>query len=133
MSNLATVDLENLSKKDLQGLISKSKKQIKRLQTKQTAELNSKDYDVIAVADAVRTLAKQKKVSPSEALKVIAKNMRIMITTSRKPRAEAFIKYQHTDDKTKTWKGFGKRPLWLVHELNCGHTIEEFLVASNDS
>jgi len=127
VSELPT-ELGQLSEKELQYLISKSKKQIKRLKTKQSSVLNSKDSDVMQVADAVRALAKQKRVVPAVALTAVAKSMRISITAKRKPRAEAEIKYQHPDDKTKTWKGFGKRPLWLVDELNNGCALDDFRV-----
>ena len=127
MSELPT-ELGQLSEKELQSLIHKSKKQIKKLKTKQTSVLNSKDVDVMFVADAVRALAKQKKVIPTVALTAIAKSMRISITTKRKPRAEAEIKYRHPTDNTKTWKGFGKRPLWLVEELNNGQKLTAFRV-----
>ena len=127
MSELPT-ELGQLSQKELQHLISKSKKQIEKLKIKHISVLNSKDPDVMHVADAVRALAKQKKVAPAVALTAVAKSMRISITAKRKPRAEAEIKFQHPDDKTKTWKGFGKRPLWLVEELNSGRVLGDFRV-----
>ena len=127
MNELST-ELGQLSEKELQSLISKSKKQIKKLKVKKKSELNSKDTDVMLVADAVRALSKQKKVSPSVALTAVAKSMRISITASRKPRVEAEIKYQHPEDENKTWKGFGKRPLWLVEELNKGQELATFRV-----
>lgn len=127
MSELPT-ELGELSEKELQHLIFKSKKQIKRLKIKHSSELNSKDADVMQVADALRALAKQKKVAPVVALTAVAKSMRISITAKRKARAEADIKYQHPNDKTKTWKGFGKRPLWLVEELSSGRGLEDFRV-----
>jgi len=127
MNELAT-EIGQLSEKELNSLILKSKKQIKKIKTKQTLELNSKDIDVMRVADAVRTLSKQKKVAPATALIAVAKSMRITITANRKPRAEAEVKYRHPDDENKTWKGFGKRPLWLVEELKNGRALEAFLV-----
>lgn len=126
MNKLSTVDLNKLSEQELQKLILQSKKQIKKLKTKQPIELNSKDTEVIAVADQVRKLAKSKKVTPAEALMAIAKNMRIGIQATRKTRASSEVKYRHPQDADKTWKGFGKRPLWLVAELKAGRSLEEF-------
>ncbi len=128
MSSLTALQLEKLSEQELQKLINQSKRQIKKLKTKKLVELNSKDDDVIAVADAVRALAKAKKVTPAEALTAVAKNMRVGLVGTRKPRAESADKYRHPDDPQKTWKGFGKRPLWLVEELNRGRTLEEFKI-----
>ncbi len=127
MEKLQT-ELAQLSEKELQRLICNSKKQIKKLKTKKLSGLNSKDSDVGLVADAVRALSKQKRVSPSDALTAVAKAMRISITASRKPRAEADIKYRHPDDNDKTWKGFGKQPLWLVEELGNGFRLADFEV-----
>lgn len=128
MRKNSEVDLNQLSEQELQKLILQSKKQIKKLKTKQSSELNSKDADVIAVADHVRKLAKNKKVSPAAALMAVAKNMRIGIQAVRKTRVSSQIKYRHPEDASKTWKGFGKRPLWLVAELNAGGKLEDFKV-----
>ena len=128
MTKLSALDLNNLSEQELQKLINQSKKQIKKLKTKKVAELNSKDADVVAVADAVRHLAKAKKVTPAEALSAVAKNMRVGMTASRKTRSESAIKYRHPQDASKTWKGFGKRPLWLNDELKRGRKLEDFKV-----
>lgn len=128
MTKFAALDLNGLSEQELQKLINQSKKQIKKLKTKKTTELNSKDLDVISVADAVRELAKQKKVTPAEALSAVAKNMRVSMSASRKPRSESAVKYRHPQDPSKTWKGFGKRPIWLNDELKNGRKLEDFKV-----
>ncbi|MEX1200989.1 MAG: H-NS histone family protein [Methylophaga sp.] len=128
MTKLSVLDLNNLSEQELQKLINQSKKQIKKLKTKKVTELNSKDADVVAVADAVRNLAKAKKVTPADALSAVAKNMRVGMTASRKPRSESPVKYRHPNDANKTWKGFGKRPLWLNEELKRGRKLEDFKI-----
>lgn len=129
MADLSKIDLKSLSEQELQNLINQSKKQIKKLKTKKQDTLTSKDADVVAVADAVRQLAKTKKVTPAVALSAVAKNMRVAMTPQRKARAAADVKYRHPHDPSKTWKGFGKRPLWLVEELNRGKRLEDFSVA----
>ncbi|AFJ01772.1 DNA-binding protein H-NS [Methylophaga frappieri] len=128
MSKLSDVNLNDFSEQELQKLIHQSKKQIKKLKTKKVAVVNSKDPDVIAVANALRELAKSKKVPPAEALSAVAKNLRIAMTPNRKSRSETPVKYRHPEDENKTWKGFGKRPLWLAEALQKGHKLEEFKV-----
>ena len=128
MTDASEFNLGTLSEQELKNLISQSKKQIKKLKKKKVHELNSKDQDVAEVANVVRALAKQKKVTPAAALTAVAKNMRVAMTASRKPRAEAEIKYRHPDDPAKTWKGFGKRPIWLVKELEAGRELSDFEV-----
>lgn len=128
MTKLSALDLNNLSEQELQKLINQSKKQIKKLKTKKVTELNSKDAEVVAVADAVRNLAKAKKVTPADALSAVAKNMRVGMSASRKIRSESPVKYRHPNDANKTWKGFGKRPLWLNEELKRGRKLEDFKI-----
>lgn len=122
------IDLNKLSEQELVRLISQSKQQIKKLKNKKVTEISSKDPAVAEVADAVRALAKNKNVTPAEALTAVAKNMRVAMTPKRKTRAQSTVKYRHPQDPAKTWKGFGKRPLWLVEELNKGRTLADFKV-----
>lgn len=128
MTESANIDLNKLSEQELQRLIEQSKKQMQKLKKQKSATLNSRDPDVAIAADTVRNLAKQKKVTPAVALAAVAKNMRIAIQTKRKARAETAVKYRHPDFPEKTWKGAGKRPLWLVEELNKGRSLDEFKV-----
>jgi DNA-binding protein H-NS len=122
------IDLDKLSEQELVRLISQSKQQIKKLKKKKVTEISSKDPAVAEVADAVRALAKNKNVTPAVALTAVAKNMRVAMTPKRKTRAQSAVKYRHPQDPAKTWKGFGKRPLWLVEELNKGRSLADFKV-----
>ena len=37
-------------------------------------------------------------------------------------------KYRHPKDKTLTWTGRGRQPLWLAAELKKGKKLESFLI-----
>ncbi len=128
MSEFSNIQLQDLSEKDLQKLINQSKKQIKKLKTQKNTELNSRDSDVIAVANQVRELAKNKKVSPADALSAVAKNMRVGMVPKRKMRAESPVKYRDPKNPQNTWKGFGKRPIWLNEALKQGKKLDDFKV-----
>jgi len=38
------------------------------------------------------------------------------------------VKYRHPKDKTLTWTGRGRKPTWLVAELDKGLKLDSFLV-----
>lgn len=128
MQELSNLNLQDLSEKDLQKLLNQSKKQIKKLKTPKNSELNSRDTDVVAVADQVRELAKEKRVSSAEALTAVAKNMRVGVVAKRKMRAESPVKYRDPNNPQNTWKGAGKRPIWLNEALKQGKKLEDFKV-----
>lgn len=128
MSEFSNIKLQDLSEKDLQKLINQSKKQIKKLKTQKNTTLNSRDADVAATADQVRALAKNKKVSPADALAAVAKNMRVAMVPKRKARAESPVKYRDPANPQNTWKGFGKRPIWLNEALKQGKKLDDFKV-----
>lgn len=128
MNELSSLKLQDLSEKDLQKLINQSKKQIKKLKTQKNTNLNSRDADVAAVADQVRELAKNKNVSPADALLAVAKNMRVAMVPKRKARSESPVKYRDPANPQNTWKGAGKRPIWLNEALKKGKKLEDFKV-----
>lgn len=128
MNEISNLKLKDLSEKDLQKLINQSKKQINKLKTQKSSELNSRDADVVAVANQVRELAKNKKVSPADALSAVAKNMRVGLVSKRKMRAESPVKYRDPNNPQNTWKGFGKRPIWLNEALKQGKKLDDFKV-----
>lgn len=128
MTQTSNIDLNSLSEQELEKLITQSRQQIKKLKSRQAAQLDSRDPDVVEVADAVRALAKAKKVAPAVAVTAVAKNMRVGLSAKRKPRKQGEVKYRHPQDPSKTWKGFGKRPLWLAEELEKGRSLDDFRV-----
>lgn len=128
ITEMSAIDLDKLSKQDLQRLIKKSKHQLKRMDKRdQRTSLKSSDARVVAIANQVRQLSDELKISKKETLKAVAGNLRIAIKDARstpKPR----VKYRHPEDPGKTWSGMGARPKWLRDELEKGHKINEFKV-----
>jgi DNA-binding protein H-NS len=48
-------------------------------------------------------------------------------TADRRHRKVA-IKYRNPKDPSQTWTGRGRKPLWLVAELEAGKSLEKFAV-----
>lgn len=125
---MANIDVNKLSKKDLESLIQKSKRQLKRIETEEKRPtLKSSDERVVAIANQVRTLADDLKLPKKEALKAVAGNLRISVDGA-KGGASFNVKYRHPDDPRKTWAGTGARPKWLKDELDKGRSLEDFRV-----
>lgn len=125
---MGNIDINKLSKKDLENLLRKSKRQLKRIETEEKRpSLKSSDERVAAIANQVRALADDLKLPKKEVLKSVAGNLRISVDGA-KGAASANVKYRHPDDPRKTWAGTGARPKWLKEELEKGHKLDDFRV-----
>ena len=47
------------------------------------------------------------------------------------PKKRVVPKYQHPDDSNLTWTGRGRKPLWVVEQLEKGLSIEALAIASD--
>src|SRR5699024_10347350 len=82
------------------------------------------------IADAETLLKKRQQEAKEEAkrkIQQIAAEAGVTVeelygldNTTRRTRRPAAVKYRHPDDASLTWAGRGKRPLWLVAELEKG-------------
>ena len=50
------------------------------------------------------------------------------IMGARKVRKPVAPKYAHPDDRSLTWTGRGRRPLWVEEQLNNGKTLEDLTI-----
>lgn len=50
--------------------------------------------------------------------------------TGSKPKGPGTVspKYANPDDPTMTWTGRGRKPHWVVDQLNSGKTLEDLLI-----
>lgn len=46
----------------------------------------------------------------------------------KKPRAKVAPKYANPADKSQTWTGRGRRPLWVVAALESGKTMDDITI-----
>lgn len=50
------------------------------------------------------------------------------LTSPRTKNQQVQARYQNPKNLTETWAGRGKKPKWLVAELNNGKELQEFLI-----
>ena len=99
------------------------------------AELKSLDKKV---AKAVAKFEVREKKKALIALKAKAKEMGFSLdeltaavaplSVVKKPRKKVAPKYANPADKTQTWTGRGRRPLWVVAALEAGHNLDDLTI-----
>jgi DNA-binding protein H-NS len=97
------IDLESLSRDDLQKLIQDAQKALKTVdarrmaEAKRAAEMATKQYGY-SLEDVLASSSKGSKGAP---------------------------KYANPDDRTQTWTGRGRKPNWLIDALAAGKSLED--------
>ena len=47
---------------------------------------------------------------------------------AKKPRAKVAPKYANPEDKSQTWTGRGRRPIWVQQALEAGKSVDDLLI-----
>lgn len=123
-----TIDLNDLSTKELNALISQAKKQKTRLAKRKPIAAVRRQITAAAelagytVSELFGTAAKSGK--PAKQAKPTKK------ASSRKGKKLGKVapKYRNPANRTETWTGRGKQPRWLAAEVANGKTVESFLI-----
>ena len=50
------------------------------------------------------------------------------VLEARPARKPILPKYQHPDDSSLTWTGRGRKPLWVIEQLENGQTLETLAI-----
>lgn len=50
------------------------------------------------------------------------------VLEARPARKPILPKYQHPDDSSLTWTGRGRKPLWVIEQLENGQTLEALAI-----
>jgi DNA-binding protein H-NS len=50
----------------------------------------------------------------------------------RRKYPRVYPKYRNPKEPSETWSGRGKQPRWLTAALKTGHSIEEFVIRTNE-
>lgn len=96
-----TIDLDALSRDELKKLISDAEKALKSLDVRRRAEAKR----------AAEEAARQFGFSLEE------------VVTSKGSKGVA--KYANPADPSQTWTGKGRKPKWVIDELESGKTVED--------
>jgi DNA-binding protein H-NS len=114
-----TIELERLSARELDTLISKAKKRKSALgkrkpagtvRRKVAALAKSEGYTIEELFGGARAPAKARKAAPRKAAKKVAP------------------KYRNPANPKETWTGRGKQPRWLAAQVAKGKKPEDFLI-----
>ena len=124
-----SIDLNSLSAKELESLITQAKKRkttlnkrkpIAAVRKKLTQLAKAEGYDIAELfgngASAPSSRAKAAKPAAGAARK------------ARKPLGKVAPKYRNPGNTGETWTGRGKQPRWLAAYTGNGRKLEEFLI-----
>ncbi|SFP36455.1 H-NS histone family protein [Tranquillimonas alkanivorans] len=100
------VDLDKLSRKELEKLRSDVEKALKTLETRRKAEARR----------AAEEMAREHGFALEE----------LVNGTKGKSRVKNAPKYRNPEDPNQTWTGRGRQPGWIKDALKQGRSIEEF-------
>ena len=116
-----SIDINTLSAKELESLISKAKKRKTTL---------SKRKPLAQVRKKLTQLARNEGYTISELFGsggAAAPASRAPRGTAKKARKVA-PKYRNPDNPEETWTGRGKQPRWLAAKTSEGKSVEDFLI-----
>ena len=119
-----TIDLANLSSKELDTLITKAKKRKVALKKRKPAATVRRKINALAKAEGY-TVAELfgTGAAPARAAKAPkpAKG-------PRKSGGKVAPKYRNPDNPAETWTGRGKQPRWMAALTAQGRKVEDFLI-----
>lgn len=100
-----------------------------KLETLSLDELASLQKDAQAL---IKTKQKQKVQEAYGEFQKIAKDLGVsideIIKAGKSIKKKRPAKYQNQSDKSQSWSGQGRKPAWLVSELEKGKKLESFLI-----
>lgn len=121
-----SIDINTLSAKELESLISQAKKRkttlskrkpVSVVRKKLTVLARNEGYTIAELFGAGGAVVRE----PRAPGKAPAKK-------ARKPLGKVAPKYRNPANPTETWSGRGKQPRWLAAYTGNGRSVEEFLI-----
>jgi DNA-binding protein H-NS len=109
--NLSVSDLKNFSIKDLTKLQDNISKAIELRKVSDKKELINK---FVSMAEESGFTLDELLANKPISLKI------------KKERAEP--KYRNPDDHSQSWSGNGRKPAWLVEQLEAGKSLNDFMI-----
>ncbi|RNF84337.1 H-NS family nucleoid-associated regulatory protein [Montanilutibacter psychrotolerans] len=120
-----SIDINKLSTKELQALITQAKKRKTTL---------AKRKPIAAVQKKVAALLKAEGYTVAELFGnagAAARAPRSASPAAKKPRkatSKVAPKYRNPENASETWTGRGKQPRWLAAHTGAGRSLAEFLI-----
>ncbi len=119
-----SIDLNTLSAKELESLISQAKKRKTTLNKRKPLAVVRKKLAALAKAEGYSIAELFGGAAPAAA----AARKPAAAKKARKPLGKVAPKYRNPGNAAETWTGRGKQPRWLAAETGQGRKLEEFLI-----
>ncbi len=118
-----SIDLNSLSAKQLDALISQAKKRKATLGKRKPVALVRQKLTALARAEGYAIAELFGGAAPAAPKTTPAARRK------GKPLGKVAPKYRNPDNPAETWAGRGQQPRWLANETAKGRSLEEFLIA----
>ena len=122
-----TIDLANLSSKELDTLITKAKKRKVALKKRKPATAVRRKIHALAKAEGYTVAELFGGAAGAGAGRATRAPRKASATKGRK-LGKVAPKYRNPAKPSETWTGRGKQPRWLAAETAKGRKVEDFLI-----
>ena len=122
-----TIDLENLSSKELDSLITKAKKRKVALKKRKPAATVRRKLSALAKAEGYTVAELFGGAGGGTGARATRAPRKASATKGRK-LGKVAPKYRNPARPSETWTGRGKQPRWLAAETAKGRMVEDFLI-----
>ncbi|MET3928995.1 H-NS histone family protein [Lysobacter soli] len=120
-----SINLDSLSAKELDALISQAKKRKTTLSKRKPIAVVRKKLTQLAKAEGYsigELFGGVAPVAPARAAKAPARKV------SKNAGKSVAPKYRNPANPSETWAGRGKQPRWLAAQTSAGKKLEDFLI-----
>lgn len=123
-----TIDLANLSSKELDTLISKAKKRKVALKKRKPAAAVRRKLNALAKAEGYTVAELFGGAAAGTGNGRAGRAPRKASATKGRKLGKVAPKYRNPAKPSETWSGRGKQPRWLAAETAKGRKVEDFLI-----
>ena len=82
----------------------------------------------LVVAELARKMAAERAVLEDRLRKLGSTATSVDLKRERRPYPKVLPKYRNPKNRSETWAGRGKQPLWLRAHLRSGKKLDDFLI-----
>ncbi len=123
-----TIDLDNLSSKELDTLITKARKRKVALKKRKPAAVVRRKISSLAKAEGYTVAELFGGAGATGATGRAGRAPRKASATKGRKLGKVAPKYRNPAKPSETWTGRGKQPRWMAAETAKGRKVEDFLI-----
>lgn len=122
-----SIDLNKLSAKELEALITQARKRKTTLSKRKPVAVVRRKLAALARAEGY-SISELFGSGPAATPGKAAPDKKTRTSTKGRVLGKVAPKYRNPANPSETWAGRGQQPKWLVVETRNGRTLEEFLI-----